>query len=79
MLNNNNDNNLTRERIIFCTSFFYFFRRRVSILEWHPTAENILISAGYDHRILIWNIAKGQSVNAIECHPDVIYSLSLNR
>jgi len=54
-------------------------RRRVSILEWHPTAENILISAGYDHRILIWNIAKGQSVNAIECHPDVIYSLSLNR
>lgn len=54
-------------------------RRRVTILEWHPTAENILLSAGFDHRILIWNIAKGQAVNAIECHPDVIYSLSLNR
>jgi len=54
-------------------------RRRVTILEWHPTAENILLSAGFDHRILIWNIAKGQAVNAIECHPDVIYSMSLNR
>ena len=54
-------------------------RRRVTLLEWHPTAENILFSAGFDHRILIWNIAKGQSVNAIECHPDAIYSMSLNR
>lgn len=54
-------------------------RRRVTLLEWHPTAENILFSAGFDHRILVWNIAKGQSVNAIECHPDAIYSMSLNR
>lgn len=54
-------------------------RRRVTILEWHPTAENILLSAGYDHRILVWNIAKGQAVNAIECHTDAIYSMSFNR
>ena len=55
------------------------FRRRVTIIEWHPTAENVLFSAGFDHRILIWNIAKGQAVNTIECHPDAIYSMSLNR
>ena len=113
----------------------------MTILEWHPTAENILLSAGFDHKIFIWNVAKGkdlfrngrntyfflmncigwilsgptrtlghevfssshhkdlffiikkssfpsisnkllpigQSVNSIECHPDVIYSMSLNR
>ena len=60
-------------------SCFFICRRRVTILEWHPTAENILLSAGFDHRILVWNIAKGQAVNSIECHPDVIYSISLNR
>jgi len=54
-------------------------RRRVTLLEWHPTAENILLSAGFDHRILIWNIAKGQAFNTIECHPEAIYSMSLNR
>ena len=54
-------------------------RRRVMYLEWHPTAENILLSAGYDHLILVWNIAKGQCVNVIDCHEDTIYSMSFNR
>ena len=48
-------------------------------LEWHPTAENILLSAGYDHLIIVWNIAKGQCVNVIDCHEDTIYSMSFNR
>lgn len=26
-------------------------QRRVSIVEWHPTAENILVSAGYDYQV----------------------------
>ena len=55
------------------------YRRRVTLLEWHPTAENILLSAGYDHRIIVWNISKGQAVNYIDCHTDVIYSMSFNR
>jgi coronin-2 len=54
-------------------------RRRVTLLEWHPTAENVLLSAGYDHRIIVWNISKGQAVNYIDCHTDVIYSMSFNR
>ena len=58
---------------------FASYRRRVMYLEWHPTAENILLSAGYDHLILVWNIAKGQCVNVIDCHEDTIYSMSFNR
>jgi len=54
-------------------------RRRVTMVEWHPTAENILVSAGYDHQIFVWNISKGVPVKLINCHNDVIYSMSFNR
>jgi coronin-2 len=93
-------------------------KRRVAYIEWHPTAENILFSAGFDHlvstfdrinikestvsfaffdgffsnplihnykssitylQVIIWDIEKGETVNVIDCHPDVIYSMSLNR
>jgi coronin-2 len=54
-------------------------KRRVAYIEWHPTAENILFSAGFDHLVIIWDIEKGETVNVIDCHPDVIYSMSLNR
>ena len=49
------------------------------MVEWHPTAENILVSAGYDHTIMVWNIARGVAVNTITCHTDTIYSMSFNR
>lgn len=26
-------------------------KRRVGYIEWHPTAENILVSAGFDHLV----------------------------
>ena len=48
-------------------------------LEWHPTAENILLSAGYDHLIFVWNVARGQAANVIDVHQDTIYSMSFNR
>ncbi|XP_008198815.1 coronin-2B isoform X2 [Tribolium castaneum] len=54
-------------------------KRRVAYIEWHPCAENILFSAGFDHLVIIWDIEKGETVNVIDCHPDVIYSMSLNR
>ena len=37
-------------------------KRRVTYVEWHPTAENILLSAGSDHAIIVWNIGTGQPV-----------------
>ncbi|XP_017779006.1 PREDICTED: coronin-2B-like, partial [Nicrophorus vespilloides] len=54
-------------------------KRRVSYIEWHPTAENIIFSAGFDHLVIVWDIEKGEAVNIIDSHPDVIYSMSLNR
>ncbi|XP_046436706.1 coronin-2B isoform X2 [Neodiprion pinetum] len=54
-------------------------KRRVAYIEWHPVAENVLFSAGFDHLIIVWDINSGEAVNIIDRHPDVIYSMSLNR
>lgn len=54
-------------------------KRRCTYIEWHPTADNILLSAGSDHLIFVWNIGTGAAINVINCHPDVIYSMSFNR
>ncbi|EGD80680.1 coronin-2B [Salpingoeca rosetta] len=53
-------------------------QRRVGMVEWHPTAENILFSAGFDYMIYGWNIATGERVCEIDCHTDTIYSMSFN-
>ncbi|XP_075230829.1 coronin-2B-like isoform X2 [Lycorma delicatula] len=57
----------------------YGHKRRVGYIEWHPTAENILVSAGFDHLIILWDVGKGEALNVIDCHPDVIYSISFNK
>jgi len=54
-------------------------KRRVAYIEWHPTAENILVSSGFDHLMIVWDVGCGEAVNVIDCHPDVIYSMSFNR
>ncbi|XP_074597900.1 coronin-2B-like [Brevipalpus obovatus] len=54
-------------------------KRRVSFIEWHPTADNILASAGYDNLIIIWKTSTGEPVQIINCHPDTIHSMSFNR
>lgn len=54
-------------------------KRRVSYIEWHPVAENVLFSAGFDHLVIVWDINRGEAINIIDRHPDVIYSMSLNR
>ncbi|XP_072460375.1 coronin-2A isoform X2 [Notamacropus eugenii] len=57
--------------------------RRVGLLEWHPTAANILFSAGYDYKLMIWNLDTKESVivnpvKTIDFHQDVILSMSFN-
>lgn len=54
-------------------------QRRVSYIEWHPTAENILVSTGFDYLLIVWNVSKASPVRIIDCHPDVIHSMSFNR
>jgi len=46
---------------------------------WHPSAENVLASVGFDHRIFVWNTSTGDQLCKIDgFHPDIIYSISWN-
>uniref|UniRef100_A0A8C6UGG3 Coronin n=1 Tax=Neogobius melanostomus TaxID=47308 RepID=A0A8C6UGG3_9GOBI len=56
----------------------YGHSRRVGLIEWHPTSSGILFSAGYDYKVLIWNLELGEPVKMIDCHTDVILSMSFN-
>ena len=51
----------------------------MGLIDWHPTAENILVSAGYDYLVIIWDTARGLATNIIQCHSDTIFSMSFNR
>ena len=56
---------------------------RVGLVEWHPTAANILFSSGYDYKVMIWNLNSKESVimspvKTINCHQDMILSMSFN-
>ncbi|XP_051975606.1 uncharacterized protein LOC127638211 isoform X2 [Xyrauchen texanus] len=54
--------------------------KRVGIITWHPTARNILLSAGCDNVIIIWNVGTGEAITTLEdMHPDVIFSACWNR
>ncbi|XP_017266162.1 uncharacterized protein coro1cb isoform X1 [Kryptolebias marmoratus] len=54
--------------------------KRVGIVLWHPTARNVLLSAGCDNQIIIWNVGTGEAIiNLEDMHPDVIFSVSWSR
>ncbi|XP_062890406.1 uncharacterized protein LOC134338490 isoform X1 [Mobula hypostoma] len=53
--------------------------KRVGIVSWHPTARNVLLSAGLDNIIFIWNVGTAEPVITLDMHPDMIYSTSWNR
>ncbi|XP_037339959.2 uncharacterized protein coro1cb isoform X2 [Pungitius pungitius] len=54
--------------------------KRVGIVSWHPTARNVLLSAGCDNQIVIWNVRTGEAmINLEDMHPDVIFSVSWSR
>ncbi|XP_033869514.1 coronin-2A-like isoform X1 [Acipenser ruthenus] len=57
--------------------------RRVGLIEWHPTAGNVLFSAGYDYKIMVWNLDTPDQiiknpVKTISVHSDVVLSMSFN-
>ncbi|TRY83610.1 hypothetical protein DNTS_022093, partial [Danionella cerebrum] len=54
--------------------------KRVGIVTWHPTARNVLLSAGCDNLIIIWNVGSGEAlINLEDLHPDVIFSVCWSR
>ncbi|KAJ7309845.1 hypothetical protein JRQ81_007918 [Phrynocephalus forsythii] len=54
--------------------------KRVGIVAWHPTARNVLLSAGCDNAIFIWNVGTGEPLISLDdLHQDMIYNVSWNR
>jgi hypothetical protein len=50
-------------------------QKKVQTIEWHPSASNVLLSAGGDNLIIIWNTLDGVEVFQIE-HPDQVFCAS---
>lgn len=55
-----------------------YHQRRVGMVVWHPTANNVLLSAGSDNIVVIWNVGCGEALSTIDVHPDIIYSCCFN-
>ncbi|CAL8129858.1 unnamed protein product [Orchesella dallaii] len=55
-----------------------YHQRRVGLVLWHPTAHNILLTAGSDNQVVIWNVGTGEPLVEIDCHPDLVYSACWN-
>uniref|UniRef100_A0A1I7VTF7 Coronin n=1 Tax=Loa loa TaxID=7209 RepID=A0A1I7VTF7_LOALO len=53
-------------------------QKRVNTLAWHPTASNIILTAGGENKLLIWNVGTGDALLEISGHPDMIWSVSFN-
>ncbi|VDN91854.1 unnamed protein product [Brugia pahangi] len=53
-------------------------QKRVNTLAWHPTASNILLTAGGENKLLMWNVGTGDALLEISGHPDMIWSVSFN-
>ena len=43
----------------------------------------VILLSYYDYifkfQMIVWDVGCGEAVNVIDCHPDVIYSMSFNR
>ncbi|CAF4604443.1 unnamed protein product [Rotaria sp. Silwood1] len=54
-------------------------QRRVDYIEWHPTAENLILSAGFDYQVILWNVEKAEPIQIYRCHTNAIQSITWNR
>jgi len=55
-------------------------QKKIHIVQFHKTADNIASSAGHDHSIRVWDLSRGTSVKNFEnIISDTIWSLSWNR
>jgi coronin-1B/1C/6 len=53
--------------------------KRVGMLHWHPVADNILASSGYDNVIKVWDVEAQSEALSFNGHPDFIQSFEWNR
>jgi len=50
-------------------------QRGVRLIKWHPAAQNILLSAGSDDQVIIWNVGTGEALHSFSL-PSQIFSAS---
>jgi coronin-1B/1C/6 len=53
-------------------------QRKVTTINWHPTAYLVLLSASADNKIIIWDVDKSSILNEITSHTDSIFSAVWN-
>jgi len=46
-------------------------KKKVTLLRYHPTASNILLSTGADHTVKTWDIEKGEAITSFNDMPDL--------
>jgi coronin-1B/1C/6 len=61
-----------------CVADLVAHQRRVGIINWHPSAHLVLLSAGSDYKIFVWNVATAEILTEIDAHQDMIYSAVWN-
>jgi WD40 repeat protein len=52
--------------------------KRVDVLQWHPSACNVLASGGGDNTVRIWDTSAEQDKHVIEGFKDAIWGLAWN-
>uniref|UniRef100_A0A0X3NY91 Coronin n=1 Tax=Schistocephalus solidus TaxID=70667 RepID=A0A0X3NY91_SCHSO len=52
-------------------------QRRVGLVRWHPTAEYVLLTAGADNMVFLWNVSTEEKLVTIS-FPDMVLSASFN-
>lgn len=53
--------------------------RKVTMLQWSNSTENVLISSAFDNLVIVWDVSTSSPLNVINCHVEQIYSLAINR
>jgi coronin-1B/1C/6 len=53
-------------------------QKKLSIVRWHPTANNVLGTLSHDNTIKIWDVEKGKEIAGNMEHPDFPISMEWN-
>lgn len=71
------DGGLTKN-LTECVADLVAHQRRVGTINWHPSAHLVLLTAGSDYKVFVWNVATAEILTEIEAHSDMIYSAMWN-
>jgi len=53
-------------------------QKKLSLVRWHPTANNIITSCAYDNAVKVWDVEKGKEIVNMDEHPDFPISIEWN-